>query len=115
MRDLAPLLAAGYSTLLERYVLLCQDLADSGHEVIVSGLDMDFRGEPFGSMPFLLALADKIVKFRAICAVCGADAVRSQRIINGQPAPASAPTVLIGAQEHYEARCRRCHKIPKDS
>ena len=99
----------------EGIIALCQSLADSGHEVIVSGLDMDFRGEPFGSMPILLSLADKIVKFRAICAVCGADAARSQRLINGHPAPASAPTVLIGAQEHYEARCRRCHKIAKDS
>lgn len=99
----------------EGIIALCQSLADAGRDVIVSGLDMDFRGEPFGPMPTLLALADKIVKFRAICAVCGADAARSQRLINGHPAPASAPTVLLGAQEHYEARCRRCHKVPKDS
>ena len=80
--------------------------------VIASGLDMDFRGCPFGPMPALLSLADAVVKLRAICARCGADASRSQRLIDGLPAPASAPTVLIGADEHYEARCRHCHEVP---
>jgi thymidine kinase len=74
---------------------------------------MDFRGCPFGVMPALLALADNIVKLRAICARCGSDAARSQRLIDGKPAPASAPIVLIGAQEHYEARCRQCHEVPQ--
>ncbi|MBB6051580.1 thymidine kinase [Armatimonas rosea] len=93
---------------------VCQALADEGKEVIVSGLDMDFRGAPFGAMPSLIAVADNVVKLRAICAVCGGDAARSQRLLDGQPAPASAPTVLIGATEHYEARCRQCHRVPED-
>ncbi len=89
----------------------CRRLADSGHEVIVAGLDMDFRGEPFGPMPLLLAEADEVVKLRAICARCGRDAARSQRLIDGEPAPAWAPTILVGAQESYEARCRHCHEV----
>ena len=95
----------------EGIVAVCRHLADSGHEVIVAGLDMDFRGLPFGPMPPLLAEADEVVKLRAICARCGRDASRSQRLIDGHPAPASAPTILIGAQESYEARCRRCHEV----
>ena len=89
----------------------CRRLADSGHQVIVAGLDMDFRGQPFGPMPVLLAEADEVVKLRAICARCGRDASRSQRLIGGEPAPASAPTILVGAQETYEARCRHCHRV----
>jgi thymidine kinase len=95
----------------EGIVDACRRLADEGHDVIVAGLDMDFRGQPFGSMPALLAGADEIVKLRAICARCGRDASRSQRLIDGEPAPASAPTILVGAQESYEARCRHCHEI----
>lgn len=89
----------------------CRRLADAGYEVIAAGLDMDFRGEPFGPMPALLAEADEVVKLRAICARCGRDASRSQRLIDGEPAPASAPTILVGAQETYEARCRHCHEV----
>jgi thymidine kinase len=91
----------------------CRQLADGGYEVIVAGLDMDFRGEPFGPMPGLLAEADEIVKLRAICARCGRDAARSQRLIDGRPAPASAPIILVGAEESYEARCRHCHVVPE--
>jgi thymidine kinase len=93
-------------------VAVCQELAAEDRQVIVAGLDTDFRGAPFGPMPALLAVADEIVKLRAICMRCGADAARSQRLIDGAPAPATAPIVLIGAQEHYEARCRRCHEVP---
>ncbi|HSK99273.1 MAG TPA: thymidine kinase [Rubrobacteraceae bacterium] len=92
-------------------VEVCRRLACAGHEVIVAGLDMDFRGEPFGPMPRLLAEAEEVVKLRAICARCGRDASRSQRLIDGRPAPASAPTILVGAQESYEARCRLCHEV----
>jgi thymidine kinase len=95
----------------EGIVDACRHLADSGYEVIVAGLDMDFRGQPFGPMPILLAEADEVVKLRAICARCGRDASRSQRLIDGRPAPASAPTILVGAQESYEARCRHCHEV----
>lgn len=96
----------------EGIVDVCERLADRGHEVIATGLDMDFRGEPFGPMPRLLAVADEVVKLRAICAVCGRDASRSQRLVDGRPAPASAPTILVGARESYEARCRHCHEVP---
>jgi thymidine kinase len=95
----------------EGIVDACRRLADEGHDVIVAGLDMDFRGQPFGPMPALLAGADEVVKLRAICARCGRDASRSQRLIDGEPAPASAPTILVGAQESYEARCRHCHEV----
>jgi thymidine kinase len=95
----------------EGIVGVCRRLADTGYEVIVAGLDMDFRGQPFGPMPVLLAEADEVVKLRAICARCGRDASRSQRLIDGRPAPASAPTILVGAQESYEARCRHCHEV----
>ena len=90
---------------------VCRRLADSGYAVIAAGLDMDFRGRPFGPMPILLAEADEVAKLHAICARCGRDASRSQRLIDGRPAPASAPTILVGAQECYEARCRHCHEI----
>jgi len=86
---------------------------DAGYEVVVTGLDMDFRGEPFGPMPRLLAEADEVVKLRAICARCGRDASRSQRLIDGRPAPVSAPIILVGAEESYEARCRHCHEVPE--
>ncbi len=95
----------------EGIVEVCRRLADGGRDVIVAGLDMNFRGLPFGPMPALLAEADEVVKLRAICARCGRDASRSQRLIAGEPAPASAPIILVGAQESYEARCRHCHEV----
>ena len=95
----------------EGIVSVCRQLADAGHDVIVVGLDMDFRGRPFGPMSALLAEADEVVKLRAICARCGRDASRSQRLMDGRPAPVSAPTILVGAQESYEARCRHCHEV----
>jgi thymidine kinase len=97
----------------EGIVEVCRRLADAGYEVIASGLDMDFKGEPFGPMPGLLAEADEVTKLRAICARCGREASRSQRLIEGRPAPVSAPTILIGAEESYEARCRHCHEVPE--
>ena len=95
----------------EGIVEACRILADAGYEVVATGLDMDFRGEPFGPMPRLLAEADEVVKLRAICARCGREASRSQRLIDGRPAPVSAPTILIGAEESYQARCRHCHEV----
>jgi len=97
----------------EGIIEVCRWLADAGNEVIASGLDMDFKGEPFGPMPRLLAEADEVVKLRAICARCGREASRSQRLIDGRPAPVSAPTILIGAEESYQARCRHCHEVPE--
>lgn len=88
------------------------DLADRGVRVIVAGTDMDFRGEPFGPIPQLLAIAEKIDKLHAICVRCGNLATRNQRLINGEPAPAEGPTIQVGGLESYEARCRGCHQVP---
>lgn len=90
---------------------VCDTLAEQGRRVICAGLDMDFRGEPFGFMPQLLARAEIVDKLHAICVVCGAEASRTQRLINGQPAAYDDPIVMIGADEVYEARCRACHQI----
>lgn len=95
----------------ERIVEICRRLADGGYDVIAAGLDMDFRGSPFGPMPRLLSEADDVLKLHAICARCGRDASRTQRLVDGEPAPASAPTILVGAEESYEARCRHCHEV----
>jgi thymidine kinase len=92
-------------------VELCQTLADRGIEVIAAGLDQDFRGQPFGFMPSLLALADNVMKLHAICKVCGEEASRTQRLVDGRPARWDEPTILIGADETYEARCRHCHIV----
>ncbi len=88
-------------------------LANDGKRVILVGTDMDFRGLPFGPMGSLLARADEIDKLNAICVVCGEPATRNQRLIDGKPAPADAPTIYVGGSESYEARCRRCHEVPK--
>lgn len=89
------------------------NLVDEGKRVIVAGLDLDFRGAPFGSLPALLAVADKITKLKAICCVCGKDAHFTQRLVNGKPAKHDDPIILIGAQEAYQARCRGCFSIDK--
>jgi thymidine kinase len=87
------------------------DLANKGLRVICGGLDMDFKGEPFGIMPQLLCLAEKVTKLSAICVCCGEDATRTQRLIDGHEAYSDDPIVLVGAKESYEARCRKCHKV----
>jgi thymidine kinase len=89
-------------------------LAAAGKQVIVTGLDRDFRGVPFGTMPRLLALADQVTKLTAICMVCGEPATRTQRLIDGEPAPADSPLIVIGGigDETYEARCRLHHEVP---
>ncbi len=92
-------------------VRVLEALADKGKCVIVSGLDMDFRGEPFSFMPELLAMAEQVTKLTAVCLECGALATRTQRIIDGKPAKYMDPVVMIGASESYEARCRKCHKV----
>jgi thymidine kinase len=95
----------------EELVALCRELADGGRRVIVAGLDMDFRGEPFGPMPRLMAEAERVDKTQAICVVCGGPASRTQRLIDGRPAAYDDPIILVGASEVYEARCRGCHKV----
>lgn len=87
------------------------DLASKGLRVICAGLDMDFKGKPFGIMPELLAIAEKVTKLSAICVCCGCDATRTQRLIDGHEAYDDDPIVLVGAKESYEARCRKCHKV----
>jgi thymidine kinase len=87
-------------------------LADKGMRVIVGGLDRDFRGEPFGPMPELLARAEFVTKLTAICVKSGLPATRTQRIINGKPAHYNDQTILVGAQESYEPRARQFHEVP---
>ena len=87
-------------------------LAERGVRVIITGLDLDFRGEPFGPMPNLLAEAEMVDKLHAICVVCAAPASRTQRLINGEPAGYDDPIIMVGASEVYEARCRDCHQVP---
>ena len=98
----------------ERLPEVVERLASVGKQVIVTGLDRDFRGVPFGAMPRLLALADQVTKLTAICMVCGEPATRTQRLIDGVPAPADSPLIVIGGlgDETYEARCRLHHVVP---
>ncbi|NLG08960.1 MAG: thymidine kinase [Deinococcales bacterium] len=95
-------------------VEVVERLADAGKRVIVAGLDLDFRGEPFGPMPQLIARAEVVEKLTAICR-CGRAATRTQRLIHGKPAHYDDPTVLVGAAESYEPRCRACHVVLKEA
>jgi thymidine kinase len=81
--------------------------------VILAGTDTDFRGEPFGCMPDLMAVAELVEKLHAICLSCGEDACRNQRLIDGKPALYESPTIMVGGRETYEARCRHCHEVPR--
>ncbi len=96
----------------ENVVDIAQHLADRGIRVVVAGLDQDFRGEPFGSLPELLALAENVTKLNAICPICGSPASRTQRLIDGKPASYDDPVILVGASESYEPRCRHHHEVP---
>ncbi len=91
-----------------------KEMADRGKRVIAAGLDTDFRGEPFEPMPYLMAIAEKVDKLHAICSVCGAEASKTQRIINGESAMYNEPVIMVGANEKYEPRCRECHEIKSD-
>lgn len=90
---------------------LAVELADRGVEVVLAGLDQDFRRKAFGPMAALLAVADDVVKLRAICMKCGAPASHTYRSVDGRPAKENDPIVLIGATERYEARCRNCYRL----
>jgi thymidine kinase len=87
-------------------------LLREGHRVYVTGLAQDFRGEPFGEMPTLLALADEISLLNAICQKCHGVGTRTQRIVDGEPAPWDSPLILVGGSDSYEARCPDCHDVP---
>jgi len=89
---------------------LCESLVASGKRVIVAGLDLTFAAAPFGPMPTLMALADEVIKLHAVCVCCGGVATRSQRLIDGKPAPTDGPVIQIGGLECYEARCRDCYE-----
>lgn len=91
---------------------ICEALADKGIRVIVAGLDTDFRGEPFGPVPELLARAEFVTKLSAACTICGCAATRTQRLINNEPAHYNDPIILVGAKESYQARCRKHHEVP---
>jgi len=94
-------------------VQLAEELASKDIRVLVAGLDMDFKGEPFGPMPLLMSHAEDVAKLHAICMVCGDEASRTQRLVNGKPARYDDPIVIVGASEMYEARCREHHKVPR--
>ncbi len=92
--------------------VICK-LVDNGKRVIVAGLDLDFRGEPFGITPLLMAIADEVAKLKAICVVCFKEAHHTQRLVNGMPASYNDPVILVGASEFYEPRCKNCFQIDK--
>lgn len=94
-------------------VRVAGELAERGRRVLIAGLDMDFRGEPFGPMPLLMSKAERVDKLHAICMVCGEEASRTQRLVNGKPARYDDPVVIVGAAELYEARCRAHHEVPR--
>lgn len=94
-------------------VKIINKLADDGIRVIVAGLDMNFKAEPFHPMPEIMAISEMVTKLHAVCNKCGKEASRSQRLINGKPAKYDDPVVVIGASESYEARCRHCHEIER--
>ena len=95
-------------------VSIVEKLISRGIRVIVTGLDTDFRGEPFGCVPELMAKAEMVEKLQAICMVCGEPASRTQRLVNGVPAHYNDPVVIVGAAELYEARCRTHHEVRRD-
>ena len=97
----------------EEVVYVADELASRGIRVIVAGLDTDFRGEPFGPMPLVMSRAEHVDKLHAICMVCGDEASRTQRLVNGKPARYDDPVVIVGASELYEARCRLHHEVPR--
>ena len=90
---------------------LATSLASRGRRVVLAGTDTDFRGEPFGPMPKLMAIAEVVDKLHAICVLCGAPACRNQRLIDGEAAAWDSPVIMIGGSESYEARCRACHVV----
>lgn len=98
----------------ETIVYVVQRLLREGYKVVVAGLNLDFKGEPFGSMPTLLSLADYRIGLYPVCEVCGGPATRTQRLIDGIPASIKDPLVVVGADEFYEARCPQHHEVRYD-
>lgn len=97
----------------EHIVKVISNLMAAGKKVIGTGLDLDFKAEPFGYMPELMCLATNVMKLSAVCMKCGGDnATRTQRLIDGKPADKSSPLIMIGGDETYEARCVKCYELP---
>ena len=98
----------------ELLTFVCKML-DMKKDIIIAGLDLDFKAETFGAMGELLARADKIIKLNAICSACKEEKYCiTQRIINGQPAHYNDPLIMVGGKEAYEPRCRKCHVIRRN-
>jgi thymidine kinase len=111
---MAQVIAIDEAQFLDRGIIpLVTSLAGRGRRVILAGTDTDFRGEPFGPMPDLMAIAEVVDKLHAICVLCGNPASRNQRLIEGRPAPYDSPTIMVGSTESYEARCRMCFSMPR--
>jgi thymidine kinase len=98
----------------DELIEIVEEFANNGIRVLVAGLDTDFKGEPFGVMPVLMAIAERVDKLHAICMVCGELASCTQRLVNGQPAHYDDPIIIVGAAEMYEARCRKHHQVPRE-
>jgi thymidine kinase len=114
LNALADVIAIDEAQFLDAGIVpLVRSFAARGLRVIIAGTDTDFRGEPFGAMPQLMADAELVDKLHAICVVCGGPASRNQRIIDGRPASYNSPTIMVGGREAYEARCRHCHQVPR--
>jgi thymidine kinase len=114
LNALADVIAIDEAQFLDTGIVpLVRSFATRGLRVIIAGTDTDFRGEPFGAMPQLMADAELVDKLHAICVVCGGPASRNQRIIDGRPASYDSPTIMVGGRESYEARCRHCHQVPR--
>jgi thymidine kinase len=92
-------------------VAAIERLVERGTRVVAAGLDQDFRGLPFGSLPELLCRAELVDKLQAVCHRCGGPATMTQRLVDGAPAAADGATIVVGALEQYEARCRACHEL----
>lgn len=90
-------------------------LMNEGKKVIGTGLELDFKAQPFGCMPELMCIATKVDKLHAVCMKCGCeDATRTQRLIDGKPADKNSPLIMIGGDETYEARCIKCYELPDE-
>ena len=114
LNPLADVVAVDEAQFLDAGVVpLATGLAGRGLRVVIAGTDTDFRGEPFGFMPQLMAVADTVDKLHAICVICGGPAIRNQRLVEGRPARYDSPTIMVGGRESYEARCRHCHQVPR--
>ncbi|HEU5184563.1 MAG TPA: thymidine kinase [Gemmatimonadaceae bacterium] len=114
LNALADVIAIDEAQFLDAGIVpLVRSFAMRGLRVIIAGTDTDFRGEPFGAMPQLMADAELVDKLHAICVICGGPASRNQRIIDGRPATYDSPTIMVGGRESYEARCRHCHQVPR--